>query len=99
MLIMPRIHRRPIERLKSNRSLSVHRTERSKPVGREEKPPVQDRRLVKERRKRQEPVANERRRGDRRLAHLRTKPEVKAMLDNSGAGEGHREGRFVNETV
>ena len=99
MLIMPRIHRRPIERLKSNRSLSVHRTERARSVRKEDKPPVQDRRLVRERRKKQIPVAQDRRRGDRRLAHLRAKPELKAMLENSGSDADSREGRFVNETV
>ncbi|MDX1695501.1 MAG: hypothetical protein R3208_17185 [Ketobacteraceae bacterium] len=99
MLIMPRIHRRPIERLKSSRSLSVHRTERSRPVGKEDRPPVQERRLVKERRKRNVPVPVERRRTDRRLARLRTKPELRAMLENSGQESDSREGRFINEKV
>ena len=99
MLIMPRIHRRPIERLKSNRSLSVHKTERSRQVVQHEQPPATERRLVRDRRKKSVPVMVERRRNDRRLAHLNAKPEVKAMLDNSGKFEKIREGRFVNETV
>lgn len=99
MLIMPRIHSRPIERLKSSRSLSVHRTERSRAVERDEQQPAQERRAVRERRKRNIPVPVERRRGDRRLAHLKTKPEVKALLENSGDSVKNREGRFVNETV
>ena len=99
MLIMPRIHRRPIERLKSSRSLSVHRTERSRPVDQHERPPVQERRLVKERRKKSVPVPVERRRNDRRLARQRAKPEVRALLENSGQETGSREGRFINEKV
>lgn len=99
MLIMPRIHRRPIERLKSSRTLSVHRTERSRPIEQHEKPPFQDRRAVRERRKRNVPVPVERRRGDRRLARMKAKPEVKALLENSGESAQSREGRFVNETV
>ena len=99
MLIMPRIERRPIERLKSNRSLSVHKTEPSKRVEPHEKPPTQDRRLVRDRRKQRRNVTVDRRRNDRRLAHLHQKPEVKAMLDNSGEFDKTREGRFVNETV
>lgn len=99
MLIMPRIHRRPPARLKSSRSLSVHRTERTKPVDQHQRPTAQDRRIVRERRKSDVPVAVERRRGDRRLARLKAKPEVKAMLENSGQSPGSREGRFVNETV
>ncbi|MCG8669131.1 MAG: hypothetical protein MI867_06925 [Pseudomonadales bacterium] len=99
MLITPRIHRRPIERLKSNRSISVHKTERTRRVGPREEPPTQDRRLVRDRRKQHEPVAQERRKNNRRLAHLNEKPEVKAMLDNSGKFDTAREGRFVNETV
>ena len=99
MLIMPRIHRRPIERLKSSRSLSVHRTERSRPVDQHQQPPTQERRLVKERRKRNVPVPVERRRNDRRLARQRAKPELRAMLENSGQDSGSREGRFINEKV
>lgn len=99
MLIMPRIHRRPIERLKSSRSLSVHRTERSRPVDQHQPPPAQERRLVRERRKRNVPVPVERRRADRRLRRQQTKPEVRAMLENSGQSMGEREGRFINEKV
>ncbi len=99
MLITPPVHRRPIERFKSNRSLSVQKTERSKRLERHEKPPTEERRLVKDRRKKNLPFSKERRRHDRRLAHFSAKPEVKAMLDNSGKFNKTREGRFINETV
>lgn len=99
MLIMPRIHRRPVERLKTSRSLSVHKTERSRHVEEHEPQPAPERRLVRDRRKKSKPVAVERRRNDRRLAHLRMRPELKRLLDNSEGNSKQREGRFINETV
>ena len=54
---------------------------------------------MRERRKRSEPVPVERRRGDRRLLRQQTKPEVRALLENSGQAVGEREGRFINEKV
>lgn len=98
MLVMPRIERRPIERLKSNRTLSVHPAEKARPVSREDSPQEQDRRRSRERRKRQEPVANDRRAGDRR-ANLKNLPlPLRKMLQHS-RNPMRREGVYIDETV
>jgi len=102
MLLMPRIQRRHIERLKSSRSIRVYETERTTPVERQPKPQYSERRLVRERRQREEPVSNDRRRQDRRNAHHSLRPEIRAMLENAGgpnAATAQRGGVYVDEDV
>src|SRR5690606_33848286 len=84
MLLMPRIHRRPIERLKSNRSIRVYETERIHPTEKHPKPEYSERRLVRERRRQDQPVNEERRRQDRRNLRQKLRPEIRAMLQNAG---------------
>lgn len=98
MLITPRIENRPIGHIKSKRSLGIAKPEPSKKIEAKQKASYQDRRQRRERRQISVPVKLERRRGDRRLAHLRVTPELKTMLEHSGTAQ-KREGRFVNETV
>lgn len=102
MLLMPRIHRRSIERLKSNRSIRVYESERIHPVGQEIKPTYSERRLVRERRKQEIPVQEDRRRQPRRNAHQNLRPEIRALLQNSGdrnAATIRRDGVYINEDV
>lgn len=98
MLVMPRIERRPIERLKSNRTLTVNRTERARPISRDDHPPTQERRRARDRRKQQVPVARDRRRSDRRT-NLKDLPQpLRKMLEHS-RHPLRREGVYVDETV
>ena len=107
MLLMPRIHRRPIERLKSTRSIKVHQIERTKATEPQSRPAVVEQgpsseRRNNDRRQRSQTVAQDRRRGDRRNAHKQMRRELKSMLSNSG--ERHpatlrRDGVFVDEDV
>ena len=102
MLLMPRIHRRQIERLKSSRSIRVYESERIHPVERQPKPQFSERRLVRERRQRQDPVPNDRRRQDRRNAHQALRPEIRAMLENAGGNNAatiQRGGVYIDEDV
>ncbi len=102
MLLMPRIQRRHIERLKSSRSIRVYESERIHPIERHEKPSYSERRLVRERRQHQEPVANDRRRQDRRNARHTLRPEIRAMLENAGghnAATSQRGGVYIDEDV
>lgn len=102
MLLMPRIHRRQIERLKSNRSIRVHATERIKATQAHEKPEYAERRAVNERRKRALPVNEDRRKTNRRNAHQKLRPEIRSMLENSGDRNPatiQRDGVYINEDV
>ncbi len=102
MLLMPRIQRRQIERLKSSRSIRVYESERAHPIERQPKPQFSERRLVRERRQRQEPVSNDRRRQDRRNAHQNLRPEIRALLENAGdtnAATIQRGGVYIDEDV
>ncbi|MEE2730828.1 MAG: hypothetical protein VYA55_08385 [Pseudomonadota bacterium] len=102
MLLMPRIHRRPIERLKSNRSIKVYASERSKPVEPQERPQFVDRRAVKERRRHNLPVKEDRRRQDRRNAHRALRPEIRSLLENAGNQNPatiQRGGVYIDEDV
>jgi len=102
MLLMPRIHRRPIERLKSNRSIKVYASERSKALELHERPQFSDRRGVKERRRKDTPVKNERRRQDRRNAHRMMRPEIRSLLENAGNANPatiRRGGVYIDEDV
>lgn len=107
MLLMPRIHRRPIERLKSTRSIKVHQIERSKPTEPQARTAVVEpgpstERRNNDRRQRSQPVAQDRRRGDRRNAHKQMRHELKSMLANSGDRNPatiRRDGVFVDEDV
>lgn len=102
MLLMPRIQRRHIERLKSSRSIRVYESERTHPIERHPKPQFSERRLVRERRQRQEPINQDRRRQDRRNAHQALRPEIKAMLENTGdrnAATIQRGGVYIDEDV
>lgn len=102
MLLMPRIHRRPIERLKSNRSIKVYASERTKEIAPQERPQFQDRRAIKERRRQNIPVKDERRRQDRRNAHRALRPEIRSLLENAGnqnAATIQRGGVYIDEDV
>lgn len=102
MLLMPRIHRRPIERLKSNRSIRVYEAEHIHPVEKQPKPQFVDRRGRQERRQQDVPVATERRRQGRRNAHQNLRPEIRALLQNSGEPNPatvRRGGVFIDEDV
>jgi len=102
MLLMPRIHRRPIERLKSNRSIKVYASERSKHIEPHERPQFTDRRAVKERRRQNLPVKTDRRRQDRRNAHRALRPEIRSLLENSGNQNPatiRRGGVYIDEDV
>lgn len=102
MLLMPRIQRRQIERLKSSRSIRVYESERTHRIEREIKPQYSERRLVRERRRENLPVSQERRRQDRRNAHQALRPEIRAMLENAGgrnAATLRREGVYIDEDV
>ena len=96
---MPRIHRRPIERFKSNRSISVHKSEPLKNKRRGERPSFQERRIVHDRRRYGLPVKQERRKGDRRMLHLRVRPEIRTMMENSGKLPSKHEGLYIDEKV
>lgn len=102
MLLMPRIHRRQIDRLKSSRSIRVYESERIHPVERHPKPQFSERRLVRERRHREESVTDERRREDRRNAHQLLRPEIRKLLENTGernAATISRGGVYIDEDV
>jgi hypothetical protein len=102
MLLMPRIQRRQIERLKSSRSIRVYEAERTHPIERQPKPQFSERRLVRERRQQELPVAQDRRRQDRRNAHQALRPEIRAMLENAGgrnAATIRRGGVYIDEDV
>ena len=102
MLLMPRIHRRQIERLKSNRSIKVYASEKAKQIEPHERPQFIDRRAVKERRRQNMPVKEERRRQDRRNAHRALRPEIRSLLENSGNNNPatvQRGGVYIDEDV
>lgn len=102
MLLMPRIQRRQIERLKSNRSIRVYESERIHPVEKHPKPQFMERRQVQERRQHSRPVNEERRRQDRRNAHKNLRPEIRALLQNAGdrnAANQSRGGVYIDEDV
>jgi len=102
MLLMPRIQRRQIERLKSNRSIRVYESERIHKVEKHPKPQFVDRRQPQDRRQQVIPVSNERRRQDRRNAHKNLRPEIKALLQNAGdrnAVNQARGGVYIDEDV
>ncbi|MAR92838.1 MAG: hypothetical protein SV765_16355 [Pseudomonadota bacterium] len=80
----------------------MHSTEPSKPLDPHEKPKFMERRGLRERRRRQVPVAVERRRQDRRNAHRRLRPEIRSLLENSGtnnAATRPRGGLYIDEDV
>lgn len=102
MLIMPRIHRRPIERLKSNRTLNVYRAKASQPVQKDEKPAFRDRRAVRERRKKNVPVKYDRRANDRRLSYFRSPPAIRRLMENAQEETQRmtkRSGIYIDEEV
>ncbi len=102
MLLMPRIHRRSIEGFKSNRSLRVHGVEKAVPVNKRTRPNEGERRVVNERRKSSIPVKLDRRRGPRRNARQRLRPEIRKMLENAGnsnAATMRRGGVYIDEDV
>lgn len=102
MLLMPRIQRRHIDRLKSSRSIRVYETERTHPIERQPRPQYSERRIVRERRQREEPVALDRRRQDRRNARQALRPEIRAMLENAGdrnSAATQRGGVYIDEDV
>ncbi len=99
---MPRIHRRPIERLKSNRSIRVYESERIHPIEKEARPTFSERRLVRERRRQDVPVQEDRRRQDRRNAYQNLRPEIRTLLQNAGdrsAASVRRGGVYIDEDV
>ena len=106
MLPLPPLDRRPIDRLKSNRSLKVHKTKANTGVEKEAQEPkdtIKERRSPRiERREDALPVAFERRKSDRRRAFLRNSRQMREILSNSGLdtpSADTRQGMFVNEEV
>ena len=102
MLLMPRIQRRHIERLKSNRSIRVYESERIDRVEKHPKPQYLERRQTRERRRVNREVKEERRRQDRRNAAKNLRPEIRAMLENAGdgnPGSRRRGGVYIDEDV
>ncbi len=106
MLPMPKIERRQIDRLKSNRSLKVHKSKASNSVEQEAQEPknlLRERRSPKEeRREIEQEVAFERRRSDRRRAFLRNSRQMREILSNSGVNSpspASRQGMFIDEEV
>ncbi|MGC1508338.1 hypothetical protein [Ketobacter sp.] len=103
MLLMPMIHNRQIERLKSNRSIRVYSSEATKQSAPQQLPKFSERRArSKDRRKNSVPVSLDRRRGDRRNAHQALRPELKTLLQNAGSNNPatvRREGVYINEDV
>lgn len=101
MLLMPKIHNRQIVRLKSNRAIRVYATEPTKKVEPQEQPKFLERRArSKDRRKKSIPVSVNRRRGDRRNAHRKLRPELRTLLENAGNQNPatiRREGVYINE--
>ena len=106
MLPMPPLERRPIDRLKSSRSLKVHKTKPARTVEKEvqeQQDTVKERRSTREERREETlPVAFERRKSDRRRAFLRNSRQMREILSNSGLNSPSaesRQGMFVNEEV
>ena len=100
---MPKIEKRQIDRLKSNRSLKVHPSKASNAVEKETKQTLAERRAKKtERRTKEAPVTFERRRSDRRRAFIRNSRQMREILSNSGLGSpepSSRQGMFIDEEV
>lgn len=102
MLLMPRIEHRQIERLKSSRSIRVYEPERIHSIDRHDPPGYDERRLVQERRQRDDPVPDDRRRQDRRNARKTLRPEIRALLENAGSRNAatiRRDGVYINTDV
>ncbi len=103
MLPMPKIERRQIDRLKSNRSLKVHKSKAGNSVEQEPKNLLSERRSPsEERREVDQEVAFERRRSDRRRAFLRNSRQMREILSNSGVNSptpASRQGMFIDEEV
>lgn len=101
MLQMPPVQRREIERLKSNRAIRIERAPIVPRVGRDHAEPLQpERRMTVDRRQRDEPVANDRRRSrGRRVPRTQANAKIRALLENTEARQLPVQGRFVDENV
>lgn len=101
MLQMPPIQRRDIERLKGTRAIRIERATPAPAIDRHHPEPVStdDRRLTIDRRQRNVPVANDRRRKGRRYARKPMNPKIRALLENSENQPAATRGRFVDESV
>lgn len=103
MILMPRIEHRRIERLKSNRSIRVQAAEPYTEIAPKQHPRYNDRRSrSRDRRQKSVSVSVDRRRGDRRNAHKRLRPEIKALLENAGGNNAatvKRDGVYIDEDV
>lgn len=101
MLQMPPIQRREIERLKGTRAIRIERTPTVQRVEREPPEPVlPERRMTVDRRQRDEPVANDRRRSrGRRIPRTPPNAKIRALLDNTEARQAPTQGRFIDENV
>lgn len=101
MLQMPPIQRREIERLKPSRAIRIERTVPLAPITHDQpEPAVEERRFNPERRQRNVPVANDRRRTrGRRGQRKAINPQIRALLDNSENRPVETQGRFVDESV
>lgn len=101
MLQMPPIQRREIERLKSNRSIRIERVATSPRIDKDHPEPVlPERRMTAERRQRDVPVNNDRRRSrGRRIPRPQPNAKIRALLDNTEASQTQTQGRFIDENV
>lgn len=101
MLQMPPIQRREIERLKGTRAIRIERAPNVPRVEREPPDQIQpERRMTEDRRKRDEPVTNERRRSrGRRVPRTPPNAKIRALLDNTEARQAPTQGRFIDENV
>jgi len=103
MLPFPKIERRQIDRLKSNRSIKVHQSKSSNTADENVNRTLPNRRASKrERRKQDMPVEFERRREDRRRAFLRNSRKMREILSHSGGATptpSSRQGMYIDEVV
>lgn len=101
MLQMPPIQRRDIDRLKGTRAIRIERAAPTPAIDKNHPEAInaEDRRLTVDRRQRDIPVANDRRRKGRRFARKQINPKIRALLDNSESQPATTQGRFVDESV
>lgn len=101
MLQMPPIQRRDIERLKGTRAIRIERAAKAPAIAKNHPEPViEERRVTEERRHRDIPVANDRRRSrTRRIVRKQVDPKIRALLDNTETEQSPTQGRFIDESV
>lgn len=100
MLQMPPIQRRDIERLKGSRAIRIERAAPTDAVSKDHPEPVTNEQPPGfDRRQRDLPVTQDRRRKGRRITRQHVNPKIRALLDNAGSPPPQAQGRFVDESV